>query len=153
MLILKKLLKNTPKISLANLANMSKSEKVPISVRFLLKLFLCAFFTNFFNKFEISVKFCVFLITILEIWITIFFVLQNGSKKRKTYHRIILGNHQRVRTTKLSKSFFPIALFYITVCWCSPYIIKLYVQNNSLLSRKILSAKLVKMPQNREDSV
>jgi hypothetical protein len=41
---------------------MSKSEKMHISVTLLLITFFDAFFKNFFNGFEISVKFCVFLI-------------------------------------------------------------------------------------------
>jgi hypothetical protein len=47
-------------ISKTSLTNMSKSEKVHFSVTFLLITFFCKFFQNFFNGFEISVKFWVF---------------------------------------------------------------------------------------------
>jgi hypothetical protein len=64
---LKKFKKNAPKKFLAKQVlsktrsmNMSKSEKVNISVTFLLLTYLGEFFKNFFNGFKINVKFCVF---------------------------------------------------------------------------------------------
>jgi hypothetical protein len=59
---LKKFYKNAPRKSYKQnkLTNMSKSGKVHISVTFLLVTFFCKFFKNFFNGFEISVKFEAF---------------------------------------------------------------------------------------------
>jgi hypothetical protein len=57
---LDKFLKNAPKKVISKTSLTSKSEKVHISAMFLLITFVCAFFQNFFNEFEIRVKFCVF---------------------------------------------------------------------------------------------
>jgi hypothetical protein len=59
---LKKVLKNVPKkvIFKTSLTNMSKSEKNAYCRQVFANNFFGAFFKNFFNGFEISVKFCVF---------------------------------------------------------------------------------------------
>ncbi len=99
-----------------------KVTKVHISVTFLLTTSLGAFFHNFFNGFEISVKFCVFY-THHEFFNRNFFLLLlalnvhfnckcagNGSKNRKIFFYecvLELGIHQRVCITKLLKSLYP----------------------------------------------
>jgi hypothetical protein len=83
--------------SKASLTNMSKSEKSAYFCHIFANNFLGAFFQNFFNGFEISVKFCFFL-PILNFLIKNFFLLLlalfvhfdcncagNGSKKRKIF--------------------------------------------------------------------
>jgi hypothetical protein len=55
---LKKLLKKCAK-KVISLMNMSKSEKSANFCHIFANNFFGAFFQNFFNRFEISVKFCV----------------------------------------------------------------------------------------------
>ena len=96
---LKNLLKNVPKKSYKQ-NKFDEHElviKVHISVKFFLITFFCAFFQNFFNGFQISVKFCIYFIHILNFWPKNFFSLfstfvnfvckcaGNSSKKRKIF--------------------------------------------------------------------
>ena len=73
----KKLLKNTPKkvISKTSLTNMSKSEKVHISVTFLLITFFWYIFSKLFQRIRNQREILRFLIPILNFWRNFFFAL------------------------------------------------------------------------------
>ncbi len=58
-------------VSKTILTNMSKSEKKPFFSHIFANNIFCAFFQNFFNEFKISVKFCVFLIPILNFFMNV----------------------------------------------------------------------------------
>jgi hypothetical protein len=104
---------------------MSKSEKVHISVTFLLITFFVCIFSKLFQRIRNQREILRFLmIPILNFWIKFFFCsfehflytlianAQETAKKTENLFlwmclRIFIGNHQRVCITKLLKSLYP----------------------------------------------
>ncbi len=112
--------------SKTSLTNISKSEKVHISVTFLLITFFGCIFSKLFQRIQnqreilrIFYPYCIFylknffalLSTLCTLWLQMRRKRLKKTKKNFLWMclRIFLGNHQRVCITKLLKSLYPTA--------------------------------------------
>ncbi len=124
---LKKLQQNAPKkVTIkTSLTNMCKSEKVHISVKFLLITFLGFIFSKLFSAdlksawnsafFDTHIEFFnkKIVFALISFFCTLWLQMRR-KRQKKTENlflwmclRILLGNHQRVCITKLLKSLYP----------------------------------------------